>query len=88
MDQIKVANFINVQSSHPVTFFHGQMQVDKTHRMADLEPVVHQHLEAIFRINLVTAEIMRVIQAKVGCFTFEYISILVSMDSVIKYIIF
>lgn len=66
MDQTKVANFINAQNSHRVTFLHGQMQADKIHRMADHERVVHQHLEALFRIHLAIMEMMRAIQAKVS----------------------
>lgn len=68
MDPTKVASFTNVQSSQPVIFLHGQMEMDRIHRMLDLEPVVHRHLEAIFKIRLALVEIMQAIQVNVGIF--------------------
>lgn len=63
MAQTKAVNFTNARNSHPVTFLHGQMQADKTHRMvADHEQVVHQHREAIFKIHRVTVEIIQTVQ--------------------------
>lgn len=66
MDQTKVANFANVQSSHHVIFLHGQMQADKIHRMAELEAVVHQHLVVIIRIHHAILEIVRAVQGQVS----------------------
>lgn len=67
MESTKVANFTNVRNSRPVISLHGQMQTDKTHRMVDLEPMVHRHhLEAIFRTHLALMGIMRAIQVNVS----------------------
>lgn len=62
MDQTKVVNFTNVRNSHRVAFLHGQMQSLKTHRMADLEPMAHQHLEVVSRAQIVITVIIQ--QAK------------------------